>query len=53
MTDNERRQIRIEALQAASRIVTGQCAVGILGGDSDSTLSLAEQFARWLETGER
>ena len=55
---------RIEALRAASGIVAGiYSSVGIfnrptkefetLGGTANGTLQLAEQFAKWLETGER
>ena len=53
-------QNRIEALRAASRIVAGVAAGGqspMLHGEAADTkefsLSLAEQFAKWLETGER
>ena len=54
------RENRIEALRAASRIVAGIAAGGQLpklhGEKADTkefSLSLAEQFAEWLETGER
>jgi hypothetical protein len=50
--------LRIEALRAASRIVAGGMSVGTEPKEGDATvneftISLAEQFAKWLETGER
>lgn len=52
-----KRENRIEALRAASRVVAGIYA---RGGDLEVplqarvvTLDLAEQFARWIEKGER
>ena len=54
--------LRIEALRAASRVVGGAYSGGksVVAGENDEqssaggvTISLAEQFARWLETGDR
>ena len=48
------RDNRIEALRAASRVVAQH--IHDIPGQLDyeaATLDLAEQFARWLETGER
>ncbi len=52
--------IRIEALRAASRIVGGMLSTGpaVRSADGmhdveDNALEFAEQFALWLETGER
>ena len=51
---------RIEALRAASRIVAGKYAgrgeiyaAGMPTDGANGTMIIAEQFARWLETGER
>lgn len=50
---------RIEALRAASRVVAARSprdkypVDGISKSDLGDTIWLAEQFARWLETGER
>ncbi len=49
---------RIEALRAASRVVAGTIAnpnhrASSLDGLARDTTNIAEQFARWLETGER
>ena len=56
----ERRQDRIEALRAASRVVAGMYADGkdILANNNSkttaeaATIQIAEQFAKWLETGD-
>ena len=40
--------LRIEALRAAATVMAGR-----EHESSESMLSLAEQFVRWLETGER
>ena len=63
MTELNRRQwikdCRIEALRAASRIVasierpTIDTATGYQVTPSNATLAIAEQFSKWLETGER
>ena len=48
----EKRDTRIEALRAASRIVAGpnfQTTIPLVA----ATFEIAEQFARWLETGKR
>lgn len=56
--------LRIEALRAAAQVTAGALASGkpLLGGDpavlaerpaSEATIKLADQFVRWLETGER
>ena len=55
------RENRIEALRAASRIVAGIYSNEKVIKDNtpgaenvdDVTLAIAEQFAKWLETGER
>ena len=54
-----REKYRIEALRAASRIVAGICVSGSpvfedkkLLAD-EVTILIAEQFAKYLETGER
>ena len=61
-TAERARNNRIEALRAASRIVAGMYAGQTWPQDEEtgkevpahkSALSLAKQFARWLETGER
>ena len=48
---------RIEALRAASRIVAGSNLMiddpDMLDPLANGTMMLAEQFAKWLETGER
>ena len=50
---------RIEALRAASRIVAGALAGGnppssdMEQATENTTVRLAEQFAKWLEKGER
>ena len=50
-------QYRIEALRAASRIVAGVMSAQVIFRArikaDDVTLRLAEQFALWLEKGER
>ncbi len=48
-------EYRIEALRAASRIVAGVHAGGNRAEmkSNDAVMGLAEQFARWLEDGER
>ena len=49
-------EFREEALRAASRIVAARAGVkvdGVMAADNVATIVLAEQFARWLETGER
>ena len=49
------RQIRIEAIRAASRVVAGICAGGAKPGPistQDVTVAMAKQFARYIETGE-
>ena len=47
----------IEALRAASRVVAGMFNGNfqktVAGGEVTVTLSIAEQFAKWLEDGER
>ena len=55
-----REEYRIEVLRAASRIAAGIFAGGqnleVDGksvGAAPATIDLAEQFARWLEKGER
>ncbi|MEE9611188.1 MAG: hypothetical protein V3W19_08045 [Desulfatiglandales bacterium] len=60
LTHPDTQQFRIEALRAASRIVAGFCAAGGKPTRSGAEISnedystdLAEQFAHWLETGER
>ena len=49
--------IRIEALRAASRVMAGMYAGNfgktMAGGEVTVTLGIAEQFAKWLEAGER
>ena len=56
---NIARQLRIEALRAASRIVAGTFmdAKASERGESmnatDATIYVAERFAKWLEMGER
>ena len=48
-------ELRIEALRAASRVVAtaeGREHISIKAR-TDFTVGMAEQFARWLETGER
>lgn len=55
------RENRIEALRAASWIVAGMYAEdqdfvdndGNITPAEDATLQVAEQFAKWLETGKR
>lgn len=51
------RENRIEALRAASRVVAGDTGIsdgkGGVMGQHEATLIFAEQFAKWLETGER
>ena len=55
----DKRQRRIEALRAASRIIAGvvngeKDLTSLKGGlIPDSTIEIAEQFAKWLETGEK
>ena len=55
--EGKRIDLRIEALRAASRVVAGLYAGELhkaaAGGEVTVTLAVAEQFARWLETGER
>jgi hypothetical protein len=51
-------QFRIEALRAASRIKAALISNPNVELDNESvfrvsTIKLAEQFAKWLETGER
>ncbi len=61
LTHPDSQQIRIEALRAASRVVAGVQAAGNDLTDKDgkpakahtSTLFMVEQFARWIERGER
>lgn len=53
-----KREARIEALRAASRVVAGQMFSQTSSAIGDRlavkmTLEFAEQFARWLETGGR
>jgi hypothetical protein len=54
--DSQRDQYRIEALRAASRIVAGMLTApdtGCMARPEDTAMFFAEQFAKWLETGER
>ena len=57
--DRYGRENRIEALRAASRIVAGYCANPLVSETEDDyihgswTLQISENFAKWLETGER
>lgn len=56
-TAYELRQNRIEALRCASRIVAGELSCGSDHRDDtvsieDFTIMIAEQFAKWLESGE-
>ena len=47
------RQIRIEAIRAASRIIGTAIADGVtFVNTKDRTLELAKHFARYIETGE-
>ena len=47
-------QYRIEALRAASRVVSMSLAPNVVAADVPTlTIDLAEQFACWLEDGKR
>lgn len=49
-----KRETRIEALRAASRVVAGGLSgrpSGQAMPEAEATLHIAEQFAKWLEDG--